>query len=161
MENSLSFLDVFDEKFLEKLYSSFESHVNKPFFDESFFSVICMELLPGDEWAKIKKVMHDFGTVPSLENIASFLVAHCFTVWFAKQKLENRKFNILEKTSLVGWVSFCESDQPEGSCPETSIIEVRDDESENLISDYFEKLVDAYSEDYQNFLNEGGDANIN
>jgi hypothetical protein len=161
MENSLSFLDVFDEKFLDKVYNAFEKHVNKPFFDQSFFTTVCFDLLAGEEWDKIKKVMHDFETVPSLENIASFLVAHCFTVWFAKKNLENKKFNILEKTCLVGWVSFYESEQPEGSCPETAIVDVREDDSEKLVNEYFEKVIEAYSEDYQNFLNDGGDGVVN
>lgn len=161
MENSLSFLDVFEESFLNKVYAEFEKHVNKFDFDQSFFSTLCFDLLAGEEWDKIKKVMIEFQTVPSLENIASFLVAHCFTVWFAKEHLNHRKFNSLEKTSLLGWVSFYDSEQIDGSCPENSILEIRESGETENINEYFEKIVEAYADDYQNFLNEGGEGAVN
>lgn len=161
MENSLSFLDVFDETFLNKVYLEFEKHVNKFDFDQSFFSTLCFDLIAGEEWEKIKKVMINFQTVPSLENIASFLVAHCFTVWFAKEHLNHRKFNSLEKTSLLGWVSFYDSEQTEGACPETAILEIREDGDADSVNEYFNKVVEAYAEDYQNFLNEGGEGVVN
>jgi hypothetical protein len=160
MELSLSFLDVFSGELLDKVYDEFEKHINCKEFDESFFTVVSFKLLAGSEWERIKKVMNDFDTIPNLENIADFLVAHCFTVWFAKNHLINRDFTYLEKTALVGWVTFSDSEE-EGACPESFITSIRMGSDKSEVIDYFDEVVALYSEDYQNFLNDGGDNVVN
>jgi hypothetical protein len=154
---SVSFMDVFDNSFLEEVYVAFGKWANTPDMTQDFSTVVYRDVLVGLAWENTNKILNNLGVSLKKEDVCLFLQSHCFMVWFPKKVLAEHQFTELEKSALCSWIFFCEGDDEDDDQELFQAVnEIRKEASAYFIDIAFRANLESYVIHYREFMERNG-----